>query len=112
MVMTLMRAGTKIVAGTDTPNAATLHGELYSYVLAGMTPYEALRTATVNSAEQLGIDAGVVAPGSLADLTIVEGNPLNDITATTRVRYTIANGRVFRVSDLLTAVGAGASSGR
>jgi Tol biopolymer transport system component/imidazolonepropionase-like amidohydrolase len=112
MVMTLMRAGTKIVAGTDTPNAATLHGELYSYVLAGMTPYEALRTATVNSAEQLGIDAGVVTPGSLADLTIVEGNPLNDITATTRVRYTIANGRVFRVSDLLTAVGAGASSGR
>ncbi len=101
MVMGLMRAGTRIVAGTDTPNAATLHGELYSYVLAGMTPYEALRAATVNSAEMLGLDAGVVAEGKLADLAIVDGNPLRDITATARVRYTIANGRVFAVPSLL-----------
>jgi Tol biopolymer transport system component len=103
MVIGLMRAGTKIVAGTDTPNAATLHGELYSYVLAGMTPYEALRTATVNSAEMLGIDAGVIAPGKLADLAIVDGNPLTDITATTRVRLVVANGRVFSAAELLSA---------
>ena len=101
MVMGLMRAGTRIVAGTDTPNAATLHGEMLSYVLAGMTPFEALRAATVNSAEQLGIDAGVVAAGKLADLAIVDGNPVDDITATTRVRYTIANGRVFDVRELV-----------
>lgn len=101
MVLGLMRAGTRVVAGTDTPNAATLHGEMLSYVLAGMTPFEALRAATANSAEQLGIPAGVVAPGMLADLAIVDGNPLADITATTRVRYTIANGRVYDVRDLL-----------
>ncbi len=101
MVTGLMRAGTRIVAGTDTPNAATLHGELYAYVLAGMTPYEALRTATVNSAEMLGLNAGRVAAGKLADLAIVDGNPLEDITATSRVRYTIANGRVFDVKELL-----------
>lgn len=100
MVMGLFRAGTRVVAGTDTPNAATLHGELLSYVLAGMTPAEALRTATRDAAMQLGIDAGVIAPGKLADLAIVEGDPLADISATTRVRWTIANGRVFEVARL------------
>ena len=100
MVLGLMRAGTKVVAGTDTPNAATLHGELYTYVLAGMTPYQALRTATINSAEVSGLDAGRIAVGKLADLTIVDGNPLQDISATTRVRTVVANGRVHRVSDL------------
>lgn len=101
MVVGLMRAGTKIVAGTDTPNAATLHGELFTYVQAGMTPYEALRTATVNAAEQLGIQAGEIAPGKLADLVFVDGDPLQDISATVRVRGVIANGRVFRMADLL-----------
>ena len=47
MVMDAMHAGAKIVAGTDTPNAFGLHGELEAYVMAGMTPYEALRAATV-----------------------------------------------------------------
>ncbi|MCC6317283.1 MAG: PD40 domain-containing protein [Gemmatimonadaceae bacterium] len=101
MVMGLMRAGTRIVAGTDTPNAATLHGELFTYVLAGMTPFEALKTATVNGAALLGLDAGTIEAGRLADLAIVNGNPLEDISATTRVRYTIANGRVFSVDDLV-----------
>lgn len=101
MVLQLMKAGTTIVAGTDTPNAATLHGELYSYVLAGMTPFEALRTATVNSARLLGLNAGAVEAGRLADLAIVDGNPLVDITAAANVRYTIANGRVFRTADLV-----------
>ncbi len=101
MVMGLFRAGTRVVAGTDTPNAATLHGELLSYVMAGMTPAEALRTATRDAATQLGIDAGVIAPGKLADLAIVDGDPLTDITATTKVRWTIANGRVFEVARLL-----------
>lgn len=101
MVVGLMRAGTRIVAGTDTPNAATLHGELFTYVQAGMTPAEALRTATVNAAEQLGIPAGEIAPGKLADLVFVDGDPLADISATVRVRGVIANGRVFRMADLV-----------
>ena len=101
MVVGLMRAGTKVVAGTDTPNAATLHGELFTYVRAGMTPFEALRTATVNAAEQLGLDAGEIAVGKLADLVFVDGDPLTDISATVRVRGVIANGRVFRMADLV-----------
>ena len=57
-LMDAMHAGAKIIAGTDEPNAFGLHGELESYVLAGMTPYEALKAATVNSAEALNLDAG------------------------------------------------------
>ncbi len=101
MVKALRKGGTIIVAGTDTPNAATLHGELLSYVLAGLTPVEALQAATVNPAKQLGIDAGRIAPGMLADLVVIDGNPLQDITATTRVRTTIANGRVYDRASLL-----------
>jgi imidazolonepropionase-like amidohydrolase len=101
MVRALRAGGTTVVAGTDTPNAATLHGELLSYVLAGFTPVEALQAATVNPARQLGIDAGRIAPGMLADLVVVDGNPLEDITATTRVHTTIANGRVYDRAALL-----------
>jgi Tol biopolymer transport system component/imidazolonepropionase-like amidohydrolase len=101
MMMSLFRAGTRVVAGTDTPNAGTLHGELLSYVMAGMTPAQALTTATVEAAAALGIDAGEIAPGRLADLVIVAGDPLQDITATTRVRYTIANGQVYPIEALL-----------
>jgi hypothetical protein len=101
MVMSVMRAGARITAGTDTPNAVNLHAELMAYVAAGMTPFEALRTATVNPAAALGLDAGSVEVGKLADLVIVDGNPLENIAATRRVRRVIANGRVYGVEELL-----------
>ena len=99
--MDAMRAGARIVAGTDTPNAFNLHGELMSYVIAGMTPYEALKAATVNPAEALGIDAGTIEPGRLADLVIVEGDPLDDIANAHKVKRVIANGRLFEMDELL-----------
>jgi Amidohydrolase family len=101
MVMDVMNAGGLIVAGTDTPNGFNLHGELEGYVMAGMTPYQALRTATVNSSKALGLDAGSIEAGKLADLVIVEGNPLEDIANAHHVRRVIANGRVFDIDDLL-----------
>lgn len=101
MVMDVMKAGGKIVAGTDSPHAFNLHGELMSYVLAGMTPYQALKTATVNSAEALNLDAGSIEPGKLADIVIVEGNPLENIENAHKVKRVIANGRVFELEDLL-----------
>jgi imidazolonepropionase-like amidohydrolase len=90
-----------VVAGTDTPNGFNLHGELEAYIVAGMTPYQALRTATVNSAKALGLDAGSIEAGKLADLVIVEGNPLENIANAHHVKRVIANGRLFDIDDLL-----------
>jgi Tol biopolymer transport system component len=101
MIMAAARSGARIVAGTDTPNPANLHAELMGYVAAGMTPYEALRTATVTPAAALALDAGSIATGKLADIVIVQGNPLMDIGAARRVRTVIANGRVFPLADLV-----------
>jgi len=100
-LMRMLRAGITILAGTDTPNAANLHGELRTFVNAGMTPFQALQTATVNSARVLGLDAGSIEAGKLADLVIVDGNPLTDISAAYRVKQVMANGRVYSLADLL-----------
>lgn len=70
--------------------------------MAGMTPYEALRAATVTPAEELNLDAGRIEPGKLADVAIVEGNPLEDIANAHRVKEVIANGRLFTVADLVS----------
>jgi hypothetical protein len=101
MVMDAMRAGARIVAGTDSPNAFNLHGELNGYVNAGMTPYEALRAATVTSAEALNLQAGAIASGKLADIVLVEGNPLERIGDALNVRRVMANGRLFSLEELL-----------
>ena len=101
MVMSVMQAGGKSVAGTDTPNAFNLHGELMSYVLSGMTPYQALRAATVSPAEALVLDAGTIEPGKLADIIVVEGNPLENIAAAHHVKHVVANGRAYSVDELV-----------
>ena len=101
MIIDAMRAGAKIIAGTDEPNAFDLHGELEGYVMAGMTPYEALKAATVNPAEALNLDAGSIEPGKLADIVIVDGNPLENIANAHKVKRVIANGRLFELDDLI-----------
>ena len=92
-------AGVKIAFGTDA--AVFPHGEnakeFSSYVRLGMTPLAALRSATVNAADLLGkTDRGVIAAGKLADLVAVEGNPLENISATERVQFVMLGGRVVR----------------
>jgi Tol biopolymer transport system component/imidazolonepropionase-like amidohydrolase len=101
MVMDVMHAGAVIVAGTDTPNAINLHGELAAYVAAGMTPFEALKAATVNPAQALALDAGTIEAGKLADLVIVDGDPLVNVANAYKVRRVIANGRLYEVKQLL-----------
>ena len=94
-----IRAGVRIALGTD---AGVLpHGtngrEVAALVDRGMTPADALRAATVNAAELLGVDdRGVIAPGKLADLVAVAGNPLEDPTAVQDVRFVMLGGRVVR----------------
>jgi hypothetical protein len=101
-VMDSLHAGIPITAGTDEPEGMLLHAELFSYVEFGMTTYDALRTATVNPAALLDLDAGAIEPGKLADIVLVQGNPLDDIENTNNVRQVIANGRRFTIEDLLS----------
>ena len=104
-LMAYHKAGVPIIAGTDSPlvpYGISLHLELEAYVAAGLTPFEALQTATVNVARALHVDRdlGTVQAGRLADLAIVEGNPLADIRATRNVRMVIVNGALMRMEDL------------
>jgi imidazolonepropionase-like amidohydrolase len=70
--------------------------------MSGMTPYQALKAATVNPAEALNLDAGSIEAGKLADLVIVEGNPLENIAAAHKVKRVIANGRLYELEELVT----------
>jgi hypothetical protein len=104
MVGDLHRGGAGLLAGTDGAVAFPLvvsgysvHEELGLLVAAGLTPLEALRTATLNPARALGMDddLGTVAPGKLADLVLLDGDPLEDIAHTTRIRAVVLDGRLL-----------------
>lgn len=104
-IFTLYRGGATILVGTDspfTPIGINTHNELFQMVKSGLTPFEALRSATVLPAELLGASAeiGTLEPGKLADIVLVEGNPLEDITAAANVRMTVKSGRVYSIADL------------
>jgi Tol biopolymer transport system component len=102
MVLDIMKAGGLVVSGTDTPNGINLHGELMAYTMAGMSNFDALKAATVNPAIALNLNAGTIEAGKLADLIMLDGDPLADIANTTKVRRVIANGRVFELEELLS----------
>src|SRR5438067_179687 len=106
MVLDAMRAGALIVAGTDTPNAINLHGELMSYGMAGMSTYDALKAATVNPAKALNLDAGTIEAGKLADLIMIDGDPLADVANLHKVKRVIVNGRVYELDQLLRGTAA------
>jgi len=94
-----IQSGVKIAFGTDA--AVFPHGdnakEFAVYIKLGMSPIDAIRTATVNAADLLGVeDRGVIAEGKLADLIAVEGNPLEDVTVLERPRFVMKGGRVVR----------------
>jgi imidazolonepropionase-like amidohydrolase len=80
----------------------SLHEELVLLVQAGLAPFEALQTATVNPAQVLGTadSMGTIEPGKLADLVLLDANPLVDIANTQRIRAVIAAGRLYRRADL------------
>jgi Tol biopolymer transport system component/imidazolonepropionase-like amidohydrolase len=110
-VLTLQKAGVTLIAGVDsplTPYATALHFELQDYVAAGLTPFEALKTATINTATLIGAahDLGTLEVGKLADLVVVDGNPFVHIADTLRVRKVIKNGELFTVEQLLDVPGA------
>ena len=78
------------------------HWEMWMFVLGGMTPMEALRTATINPARNFGFDKdlGSIEPGKLADLVVIDGNPLADIRQSDRIAQVMQNGRLFDAATL------------
>jgi imidazolonepropionase-like amidohydrolase len=108
------RAGVRLLVGTDTPQpfvipGAAVHEELANFVAAGLSPEEALAAATREAARFVGQESlwGTVEPGKRADLLLLEGNPLADITATRRIAGLVAQGRWLpaeKLRDLRAAV--------
>ena len=101
-----MKAGGRVVAGTDAPinpYGLSLLAELEHYVAGGLTPLEAMRTATSVSADALGLaaDLGSIEPRKLADLSFLDGNPLADIKALRRVKRVMKDGDLFELEALL-----------
>jgi hypothetical protein len=108
VLVMLHRAGVPIVAGTDIGVPGhSLHRELELYVEAGMTPLEAIQSATVVSARAMRLldDVGTIEAGKRADLIIVDGDPLRSIREIRNVRFVIANGRMYDTAALWRSVG-------
>lgn len=104
------RAGVKLIAGTDGPGLGTLvpgyglHHELKLLVQSGLSPLQALRAATLTAAEALGKDneLGSVEPGKLADMLILNADPLADIDNASRIELIIKGGKQYRPAELLS----------
>jgi imidazolonepropionase-like amidohydrolase len=99
----LQRAGVPLLAGTQlnsqsvgTPGAV-LHDELQIFVQAGLSPFQALQAATVNPAKFMKRekDLGTIEAGKLADLVLLDANPLDDIANTRRINAVVVNGRLL-----------------
>jgi imidazolonepropionase-like amidohydrolase len=104
----LHKAGVIIVPGSDTGLVGYgLHRELELYVLAGMTPLEAIQSATIVSARAMKLDqdSGSIEAGKRADLILVDGDPLTNIADLRKVSRVVANGRIFDPAKLWRSVG-------
>ncbi len=108
MTLAMHRAGVPLLAGTDTAAGVyvipgfSLHQELEMFVKAGLTPLEALQTATINPAKFLDRtqDLGTIEKGKLADLVLLDANPLDDIRNTTKISAVVLNGHYLSRADL------------
>jgi hypothetical protein len=107
MVGDMYNAGVKLLAGTDLASnflmpGFSLHDELSLMVEAGLSPFAALQTATINPAKFIhrDKDLGTVEKGKLADLLLLDDNPLDNINNTRKIYAVIVNGKFLQRSDL------------
>lgn len=105
---TYFELGGTVVAGTDSPGGLYsfpgmgLHRELELFVEIGMTELEALQSATINPAKSIGLDEiGVIKKGKIADLVILEKNPLENIKHTKDIDSIIKGGKIYRQEEVL-----------
>ncbi|MFT5048917.1 MAG: Tol biopolymer transport system component/imidazolonepropionase-like amidohydrolase [Chlamydiales bacterium] len=102
----LVDAGSRVQLGAHGQLAGlAAHWELWMFEQGGMTPMEALRSATLSGAYYLGLDGdiGSLEVGKLADLVVIDGNPLEDLRSSERVRYTMLNGVLFDAATMAVA---------
>jgi imidazolonepropionase-like amidohydrolase len=109
-LLTVWNAGITVVMGTDAGNIGTVHGpsvfrEMELMQRSGLTPLQVLKSATINGALTVALpDLGSVAPGKLADLVVLDADPLADLANLSRASYVLRDGRVFRPAELLQSV--------
>jgi imidazolonepropionase-like amidohydrolase len=103
MTLAMFKAGVPFMAGTDTAAGVhifpgfSLHQELVLFQRAGLTPMQALQTATLNPAKFMGrtADLGTLEKGKLADLVMLDADPLKDVANTQKIRGVVLAGRYF-----------------
>ncbi len=107
LLLDMHRAGVPILAGTDCLNpfclpGFSLHTELELMVQAGLTPLEAIKTATINPAKFLNREheLGSIDPGKIADLVILAADPTQDITNTQRIETVIIRGQILDADSI------------
>lgn len=103
----LHKSGITLMAGTDQAVPGfSVDGEIELYVKAGFTPMEAIQAATSVPARVMGLEkeSGSIGPGKRADILIVDGDPLSNISDIRKVSLVFANGRPFRPAPLWTSV--------
>jgi imidazolonepropionase-like amidohydrolase len=107
----LEEAGIPVVMGTDAGNIGTLHGpsvfrEMRMMAQSGLTPLQVLRSATTTAARTMGLEdrSGEVTSGKLADLVILDANPLEDVGNLAKVHRTIKGGVVYDPRELMQSI--------
>src|SRR5262249_18107059 len=102
LVSVIRRANVEILAGTDTANPYCfpgfgLHDELALLTKAGLTPMEALQAATRNAAKYLGLldSCGTVEQGKIANLVLLDADPLAEISNTQKINAVVVGGKLF-----------------
>jgi hypothetical protein len=107
MLLMLYENGIQLVPGTDDTAGMVLHSELESWVKAGIPASSVLSMATLGGARFLGVDGqqGTIAPGKLADLYLVDGDPTQDIRAIRKGKLVVKGGNVYYPDEIHEALG-------
>jgi hypothetical protein len=107
MIRKLYESGIQLIAGSDGMAAFTVHRELETYAEAGIPNAAILKIATLDAARVVGVDkqTGSITIGKNADLVLLQGNPLEDISAVRRAELVITRGRLYKPAELFAAVG-------